>query len=865
MNPTSLFNLRRIVKPSASATGLMTGVILGALLGTSAHADMYRPGTNAPGGVPAQSKITSVTPAGTNSTVCWYGMQGWYTVEATTNTLTGPWIPVGRTAASDFSWCVTVPNPDPTNSYQFRLNQTNGYAGAGACGGCHGDKYSPYLGTAHASSYTIITNEAAQQSCLACHTTGNGQPTGFVSTNTTAYLKNVGCESCHGPAAWHKNSDHDLIRPAVSIDPKICGGCHQGEEQPTFEEYETTLHAEVNGDIKYGSALPGVYFTDMLVVKGTNGVGSLIIVAPGTAGSTNCYGYYVTTNADLSLKTNYTTGIIHSGNGPGSGYNYDPGQDRAVGCGICHSAAARMAQLQDYEARLQGRTNALQFPAAIDSAAWSAACATCHDPHSDHNPAQLRNATRSTNYYTMPTTADKRTVITTNGVYTAHPTLVTNTVFYSAAFANTYDPNIQVCGQCHNSRGARWDGRSFGYYIASTGQTVTTNGPGITWGVLTNISFSRPPHHSPQYNVLVGIVQPDYLTTDASGVATNFIARHGIGVSSTSGIYNTNQCATCHVPVYALNAGTNVTGHTFELDTKGCALGGCHLGGVPNWEEVQVTTSNRITAAVASLNSWAIANGTNLFGAANATKYGVNGWEFTTVGALATVTNAGPSSGDQLKLPTLIKQARFNLYMAQYDGSLGVHNPGYTTLLISDATNKISNVTIGSTNSAYFAASAATGYVPFTPTFTCYGTGVTNYLWDFGGGNTSTLASPTFTFASPGTNTVSLTVIAGGVTTTYTRNNYIRAYTQPVVSFTGSPRTGPTPLTVNFTNTSTSTNSVTAWRWSVGSVNITTGTNLVYTITNTTGTNVSYNISLRATTPVGNITTTSNAFITVTP
>ncbi len=113
----------------------------------------------------------------------------------------------------------------------------------------------------------------------------------------------------------------------------------------------------------------------------------------------------------------------------------------------------------------------------------------------------------------------------------------------------------------------------------NTMQTVTTNGPGIVWGVQTNISYSRPPHHSPQYNMLIGIVQPDYLTTDASGVATNFIARHSIGVSSSSGIYNTNQCATCHVPQYAVNAGTNVTGHTFNLDTNGCALGGCHSGG----------------------------------------------------------------------------------------------------------------------------------------------------------------------------------------------------------------------------------------------------------------------------------------------
>jgi PKD repeat protein len=852
MNPTHPFTLRRIVKPSAAAAGLVAGVILGALLGASAHAQMYRPGTTAPGGVPAQANITSITPAGTNTTVCWYGMQGWYTIEATTNISTGPWIPAGRVAASDFAWCATVPNPDPTNSYQFRLNQTNGYAGSGACSGCHGDKH--FFGTAHASAFSVITDEPAQQSCLPCHTVGYGQPTGFVRSSTNAALMNVGCENCHGPAAWHKYSDHNLIRPAVSIDPEICGGCHNASSVPssaTFEEYEETPHAQVNDDVKYGFS-SGVYYPDMLVVKGNNAAGSLNIVTNGTPGSTNCYGYYVTTNADLSLKTNYTTGIIHSGNGAGSGYTYDPGEDRAVGCGICHSAATRMAQLEDYENRLNGQTNALVFPAPVDSASWSAACATCHDPHGSNNVAQLRNPTWSSNYYTMATTADKRTVIVTNNINSPHPTYTTNIVFYSAAFANMYDPNIHICGQCHNNRGARWDGRSFGYTNTLTGQSVTTNGPGIAWGVQTNISFSRQPHHSPQYNILIGNVQPDYLAVSSH--------RHGTSISS-SGSYNTNQCATCHVPVYAVNAATNYTGHTFELDTHNCTLSGCH-GSVPNYASTMNSNSNSIYSAVAQLNAWATANGTNLFGAANATKYGVNGWEFTTPGDLAStnanVSNAGPSSGDQLKIPNGIKQARFNLYMAKNDGSYGVHNPTFVSALISDATTKISNVNNGATNSAYFAASATLGYAPFTPTFTPYGTGVTNYLWDFGGGNTSTLASPTFTYTIPGTNSVTLTVVAGGVTNSYTRTNYIRTYTQPVITFAANPLSGEAPMTVTFTNTSTSTNSVTAWRWTFNGVNVTATTPVTnYTFT-TPG---NYTVALRATTPVGSITVTSNAFV----
>ena len=837
MNPTSPLKLRRIVRPGAAAIGLAAALVL-ALLGATAQADMYRPGTNAPGGVPAQATITSQTTQGTNTTLCWYGMQGWYSVERQTNG--SPWTSVGRVAASDHAWSLTVDNGGSPSAF-FRLNQNNAYAGSGGCAGCHGDKFDQWGGTAHATALDSLAKIGMDKNpdCIVCHTVGFGQPSGYTDSTKTPYLSNVGCENCHGPAAWHKYSDHELIRPAVSIDPAICGGCHQDSHHPTYEEYETTLHAEVNDDVKYGFS-GGTYYTNMIVMAGTN------VVAPGTIGSSNVYGFYVTTNPNLTLKTNQTTGIIHSGNGPGSGYVYDPGQDRAVGCGICHSAATRLAQLNDYEARLQGYTNALVFPAAKDSAAWSAACATCHDPHEDKNPFQLRNPTRSTNYYTMPTTADKRTVVSTN----SSGTITTNVVFMSAAFANMYDPNIQVCAQCHNSRGARWDGRSYGYI---------TNGASVTWGLQTNISLSRPPHHSPQYNLLVGILQPDYFNTNSSGVATNWIQRHGAGVSSSSGNYNTNQCATCHVPSYSVDANTKVTGHTFELDTKNCTLSGCH-GSVPLYEETQLATTNSITRVVSLLNQWALAKGTNTFGAGNATKYKGNGWDYTTTGALAptpNTANAGPSSSDQNKIPDAIKQARFNIYMVLHDGSLGVHNPRYASALTAAAeTNVLNQFTM-----ANFKAYTTVGFAPLSVGFTNLGTGVTGYNWSFGDGNTSTAATPTNAYASRGLYSVTLAATGASGSETVTRTNYITVATKPVVSFTASPTTGKAPLTVSFTNTSTSTIDVTAWRWTINGVNISTN-NPVYTFTNTTP--ASYNISLRASTPAGNITTTSNAFITVT-
>lgn len=790
MNPIHPFNLHRSVRPSAPTIGLLGAVILGALTGVSALADMYRTGTNAPpgagGGVPARSVIMSVTPQGSNSTVCWYGMQGWYSVEMSANG--SPFTSVGRTVASDFLGGLTVNNGGAAAPL-FRLNQNNAFVGSGGCAGCHGDKYGEWYYTAHARAFSDIANlpRATQVTCAPCHTVGYGQPTGFDFTSKTTQMQGVGCESCHGPAAWHKYSDHDTVHPAVSIDAKICGTCHAGSYNPQYTEWVTSGHAAVVPDVAGIPTTNVTYFTNGAIIS-TN----MIVTCSGMLNYSNSVTY-----------SNGVTTFIGSTNDAS-------GQSRQASCGPCHSGATRLAYLGNYEDLMSGVTNDLVLPTGNDAVDMAVTCAVCHDPHATNSTAfQLRNPMRSTNFFALNT---------------------------SLPFAEQYNPNIQICGQCHNHRGATWDG-----------------------------SASRPPHHSPQYNMLIGIVQTNYLTTDASGYATNFIARHGVGVSSTSGNYNTNQCATCHVPIYQAtnnNVVAHITGHTFALDTNGCALGGCHLSGVPNIEEFQTTTTNSITAAVALLNYW----GVTYAPALGLTK-GSNNWEYTFTGGLAPVSpntaNAGPSSSQQNLIPAAIKQARFNVYMAFHDGSLGVHNPNFTPFLLSDASNKIVNTISGATNTAYFAANTTKGYIPFTPTFTCYGAGVTNYSWDFGGGNTSTAASPSFTYTTRGTNTVGLTVIAKGVTTTYYRTNYISAYVQPVPSFTAGPLTGKAPLTVTFTNTSTGTNDVTAWRWTPKtSTNVSTNASVwSYTYT-AAGTN---NVSLRATTPVGNITTTSNAFIIVTP
>ena len=101
------FNLRRVLAV------LTAGLAVGGMFAASARADMYRMSLNSGGGIPAQSLITSQTLTSSNCTISWYGLQGWYAVQATTNLSAGPWTSLTTVPASDFAWSATVPLPDP--------------------------------------------------------------------------------------------------------------------------------------------------------------------------------------------------------------------------------------------------------------------------------------------------------------------------------------------------------------------------------------------------------------------------------------------------------------------------------------------------------------------------------------------------------------------------------------------------------------------------------------------------------------------------------------------------------------------------------------------------------------------------------
>src|SRR5439155_24224497 len=127
-----------------------------------------------------------------------------------------------------------------------------------------------------------------------------------------------------------------------------------------------------------------------------------------------------------------------------------------------------------------------------------------------------------------------------------------------------------------------------------------------------------------------------------------------------------------------------------------------------------------------------------------------------------------------------------------------------------------SYASLASGPTANFQGSPTSGAAPLTVAFTDTSTGApTSWSWSFGDGGTSTLQSPGHVYQSPGTYTVSLSVANAAGSNTLTRSAYISASgPPPTANFQGSPTTGPAPLSVAFTDTSTG--APTGWSWSFG-------------------------------------------------
>ncbi|MFZ5770412.1 MAG: UshA-like (seleno)protein [Thermodesulfobacteriota bacterium] len=111
------------------------------------------------------------------------------------------------------------------------------YVGSQACLKCHEETGRRWLQTPHAHAYKTLVRENQQLNtdCLPCHVTGvsilDKQPALALSLPDS--LRNVGCETCHGPGMAHTIKPEEA-KLNKSPDAYLCLQCHSSEHDKAF-------------------------------------------------------------------------------------------------------------------------------------------------------------------------------------------------------------------------------------------------------------------------------------------------------------------------------------------------------------------------------------------------------------------------------------------------------------------------------------------------------------------------------------------------------------------------------------------------------------------------------------------------------
>ena len=109
------------------------------------------------------------------------------------------------------------------------------YVGAAACSGCHTAEFAAWKDTAHARAREVLeaTGRQNDPSCLRCHTTGFGHPSGYGAGGDPVVLNHTGCEACHGAGSDHVSApapDYGTLPAGFPA----CVACHTHDNSPEF-------------------------------------------------------------------------------------------------------------------------------------------------------------------------------------------------------------------------------------------------------------------------------------------------------------------------------------------------------------------------------------------------------------------------------------------------------------------------------------------------------------------------------------------------------------------------------------------------------------------------------------------------------
>jgi hypothetical protein len=118
------------------------------------------------------------------------------------------------------------------------------YVGMDKCSDCHQDAVDFWKKTVHATAWQTLVDRGQQfdYSCIGCHVTGFDKP-GGTNLGHTDGLRDIQCETCHGPGSIHvaKGGNEKPLAIAKAPASDLCATqCHTKEHSDTFQ-YESYL------------------------------------------------------------------------------------------------------------------------------------------------------------------------------------------------------------------------------------------------------------------------------------------------------------------------------------------------------------------------------------------------------------------------------------------------------------------------------------------------------------------------------------------------------------------------------------------------------------------------------------------------
>ena len=123
------------------------------------------------------------------------------------------------------------------------------YVSYTACEACHPDKAEGWKTTPHAKAFEVLKTQGEEKQqnpgCIQCHVVAYEKDGGFIDMELTPELKDVQCESCHGPGKQHSETINieDIVgKPGE----EICRTCHtEGQDQAfDYEKKSKLVHGE---------------------------------------------------------------------------------------------------------------------------------------------------------------------------------------------------------------------------------------------------------------------------------------------------------------------------------------------------------------------------------------------------------------------------------------------------------------------------------------------------------------------------------------------------------------------------------------------------------------------------------------------